>query len=185
MTTESGGQEVYSTSTSTSNASVQNQPIETVAVAVVRPNVVEEEEDLNVLVSAGTTCKHNGCNVLFVGDEVNRIGDGEGTICIYHPSPVGLSSSVVCECFNLVCPAYLPGRKQGTFHRGSNDLSINLACQGYLCCKRRVLEFEEFLKIEGCKTGRHLFAIKDVKTEVCPQSVHATNCSNHVFRQSR
>lgn len=37
-----------------------------------------------------------------------------------------------------------------------------LSCirQGYLCCKRRVLEFEEFLKIEGCKTGKHLFAPK-------------------------
>ncbi|KAK2467025.1 hypothetical protein APHAL10511_001283 [Amanita phalloides] len=30
--------------------------------------------------------------------------------------------------------------------------------KGYLCCKRRVLEFEEFLKIPGCKTGRHVFA---------------------------
>ncbi|THV07933.1 chord-domain-containing protein [Dendrothele bispora CBS 962.96] len=32
--------------------------------------------------------------------------------------------------------------------------------KGYLCCKRRVLEFDEFLKIEGCKVGRHLFAPK-------------------------
>jgi len=29
--------------------------------------------------------------------------------------------------------------------------------QGYLCCKRRVLEFDEFLKIEGCQIGRHCF----------------------------
>lgn len=35
------------------------------------------------------------------------------------------------------------------FHEGS---------KGYACCKRRVLEFDEFLKIEGCKKGRHLFA---------------------------
>lgn len=35
------------------------------------------------------------------------------------------------------------------FHEGS---------KGYTCCKRRVLEFDQFLKIEGCKTkGRHLF----------------------------
>jgi len=35
------------------------------------------------------------------------------------------------------------------FHEGS---------KGYTCCKRRVLEFDEFLKIEGCKTKRrHLF----------------------------
>jgi len=32
--------------------------------------------------------------------------------------------------------------------------------KGYLCCKRRVLEFEEFLKIPGCTKGRHLFAPK-------------------------
>ncbi|KAL9105270.1 MAG: hypothetical protein Q9227_009529 [Pyrenula ochraceoflavens] len=38
------------------------------------------------------------------------------------------------------------------FHEGS---------KGWTCCKRRVLEFEEFLKIEGCKTKkRHLFVGK-------------------------
>jgi len=35
------------------------------------------------------------------------------------------------------------------FHEGS---------KGYTCCKRRVLEFDEFMRIEGCKTkNRHLF----------------------------
>ncbi|KAG6363175.1 hypothetical protein INS49_008271 [Diaporthe citri] len=35
------------------------------------------------------------------------------------------------------------------FHEGS---------KGYTCCKRRVLEFDEFMKIEGCQTKpRHLF----------------------------
>jgi hypothetical protein len=35
------------------------------------------------------------------------------------------------------------------FHEGS---------KGYTCCKRRVLEFDEFMKIEGCKTkDHHLF----------------------------
>jgi hypothetical protein len=35
------------------------------------------------------------------------------------------------------------------FHEGS---------KGYTCCKRRVLEFDEFMKIEGCKTkSGHLF----------------------------
>ena len=35
------------------------------------------------------------------------------------------------------------------FHEGS---------KGYTCCKRRVLEFDEFMKIEGCKTkNRHMF----------------------------
>lgn len=35
------------------------------------------------------------------------------------------------------------------FHEGS---------KGYSCCKRRVLEFDQFMKIEGCKSkSRHLF----------------------------
>lgn len=35
------------------------------------------------------------------------------------------------------------------FHEGS---------KGYSCCKRRVLEFDEFMKIEGCETkSRHMF----------------------------
>ncbi|KAJ6608592.1 HSP20-like chaperone [Mycena sp. CBHHK59/15] len=121
----SGGKEVYTSSNATSKR------IEPVATAVVRPTIVEEEDDLNIPVSAGTPCKHKGCGIAFVSDEVNRKGDGEGTICTYHPSP----------------PIFREGSK------------------GYLCCKRRVLEFDEFLKIEGCKTGRHLFAPKVVNVE--------------------
>jgi hypothetical protein len=35
------------------------------------------------------------------------------------------------------------------FHEGS---------KGYSCCKRRVLEFDQFMKLEGCQTKeRHLF----------------------------
>ncbi|OAX38904.1 chord-domain-containing protein [Rhizopogon vinicolor AM-OR11-026] len=50
------------------------------------------------------------------------------------------------------------------FHEGS---------KGYLCCKRRVLEFDEFLKIEGCKNGRHVFVPKQ-RTE--PQPEQLTDC---------
>lgn len=35
-----------------------------------------------------------------------------------------------------------------------------------MCCKRRVLEFDEFLKIEGCKKGRHLFVPKKLEEKV-------------------
>ncbi|KAI9275463.1 chord-domain-containing protein [Phascolomyces articulosus] len=41
---------------------------------------------------------------------------------------------------------YHPGSP--IFHEGS---------KGWSCCKRRVLEFDEFLKIQGCKEGNHLF----------------------------
>lgn len=43
------------------------------------------------------------------------------------------------------------------FHEGS---------KGYSCCKRRVLEFDQFMKIEGCKTkDRHLFIGSGKKDE--------------------
>jgi len=100
--------------------------------------IIAEEDDLNTLVKPGTTCLRKGCGTVFVSDEVNRKGDGPGSICTYHPSP----------------PLFREGSK------------------GYLCCKRRVLEFEEFLKIEGCKKGRHLFAPK-VET---PASEEMTVC---------
>ncbi|ORE03297.1 chord-domain-containing protein [Rhizopus microsporus var. microsporus] len=38
------------------------------------------------------------------------------------------------------------------FHEGS---------KGWSCCNRRVLDFDEFLKIPGCKEGRHLFVSKN------------------------
>ena len=41
---------------------------------------------------------------------------------------------------------------QPVFHEGS---------KGWSCCKRRVLEFDEFLKIQGCKEKKkHLFVAK-------------------------
>ncbi len=42
----------------------------------------------------------------------------------------------------------------------TSPMVAHAARQGYLCCKRRVLEFDEFLKIEGCKKGRHVFVPK-------------------------
>ena len=45
---------------------------------------------------------------------------------------------------------YHPG--QALFHEGS---------KGWTCCKKRVLEFDEFMKIEGCKERqRHCFVGK-------------------------
>lgn len=45
---------------------------------------------------------------------------------------------------------YHPG--QPIFHEGS---------KGWICCRRRVLEFDEFMKIPGCKEkDRHLFVGK-------------------------
>ncbi|KAG8956122.1 hypothetical protein FRC03_010920 [Tulasnella sp. 419] len=40
------------------------------------------------------------------------------------------------------------------FHEGS---------KGWMCCKKKVLEFDELFKIPGCKTGKHLFVPKKVE----------------------
>ncbi|KAF3769124.1 chord-domain-containing protein [Cryphonectria parasitica EP155] len=47
------------------------------------------------------------------------------------------------------------------FHEGS---------KGYTCCKRRVLDFDDFMKIEGCKTkARHLFVGSGKKEKAGPK----------------
>ncbi|ORY96817.1 chord-domain-containing protein [Syncephalastrum racemosum] len=82
----------------------------------------QEEDDLSVPVTPGTTCKRRGCGKTYVDDATSR-GTGSEAVCVHHPgAPV--------------------------FHEGS---------KGWSCCKRRVLEFDEFLKIAGCKEGNHLF----------------------------
>ncbi|KAF8078086.1 chord-domain-containing protein [Lyophyllum atratum] len=116
MSDSSSGKEVYSSGVKLSVPAPAPSPAPA--------PVVEEEDDLSVTVMPGTRCRRNGCKTEFVSDIINRQGDGEGTICTYHPAP----------------PIFREGSK------------------GYLCCKRRVLEFDEFLKIGGCKTGRHLFS---------------------------
>ncbi|OMJ07200.1 Cysteine and histidine-rich domain-containing protein [Smittium culicis] len=52
---------------------------------------------------------------------------------------------------NSIC-TFHPG--QPVFHEGS---------KGWSCCKRKVLEFDEFLKIKGCKKGKHLFSKPQLK----------------------
>lgn len=116
MSESVAGQEIYTTALP--QPKIQSTPASTV--------LVEEEDDHSKSVSLGTVCRRKGCGTKFVSDEVNRLGDGEGTVCKYHSAP----------------PIFREGSK------------------GYLCCKRRVLEFDEFLKIEGCKTGRHVFVPK-------------------------
>lgn len=64
------------------------------------------------------------------------------------------------------------------FHEGS---------KGYTCCKRRVLEFDQFMKIEGCKTSpRHLFigSGQDKKTKTGGSSEELLDTVRHDFYQT-
>lgn len=62
---------------------------------------------------------------------------------------------------------------QALFHEGS---------KGWTCCKRRVLEFDEFMKIEGCKTRvKHLFVgrQKDLGGEIAVSEVRYVDVSRN------
>ncbi|KAJ1977083.1 hypothetical protein H4R35_002434 [Dimargaris xerosporica] len=72
-----------------------------------------------------------------------------GTTCKHRGCGYQFSSNAVSrdpEASPEAACQYHPGAP--IFHEGS---------KGWSCCKRRVLEFEEFLKIKGCKTGKHRF----------------------------
>lgn len=72
----------------------------------------------------------------------------EGTICkrrgcghVFKDQEISRGPDAKCR--------YHPGAP--IFHEGS---------KGWSCCSRKVLDFDEFLKIEGCKEGRHVFVSK-------------------------
>lgn len=58
------------------------------------------------------------------------------------------------------------------FHEGS---------KGWSCCSRKVLEFDEFLKIKGCKEGKHLFV--GGKSDVSISGVMSERIFNNVLMQ--
>jgi hypothetical protein len=107
--------------------------------------------------------------------------------------PEGINISVGTKCKRAGCKAvYQEGMERSAdecqyhplpaiFHEGS---------KGYACCKRRVLEFDEFLKIEGCKTGKHCFigqpkAAKEGEEELvqCRHDMYQTPTQVSLFRE--
>ncbi|KAK9455969.1 HSP20-like chaperone [Dipodascopsis uninucleata] len=80
--------------------------------------------------------------------------------------PDDVDIPVGAKCKRNGCDILYDGSNRGDckFHPGS--AVFHDASKGWSCCKRRVLEFDEFLKIEGCKTGKHLFVgIEQPKTK--------------------
>ncbi|KAF7554668.1 hypothetical protein G7046_g6748 [Stylonectria norvegica] len=62
------------------------------------------------------------------------------------------------------------------FHEGS---------KGYSCCKRRVLEFDQFMKIEGCKTkSKHLFVGSGEKDKTDAAGEEVLSTVRHDFYQT-
>ncbi|EPZ32629.1 Cysteine/histidine-rich domain-containing protein [Rozella allomycis CSF55] len=63
------------------------------------------------------------------------------------------------KCKRKGCNAVFNGEESREeechFHPG--DPIFHEGSKGYTCCSRKVLEFDEFLKIKGCKLGKHRF----------------------------
>lgn len=87
MTGSKEGKEIYSTVRT--HQFPASAPLATALLTDSVPaSLPEEEEDLSVAVTPGTKCTRKMCQVVFVTDAENRIGNGEGTVCTYHPAPV-------------------------------------------------------------------------------------------------
>ncbi len=94
MTETADGKEVYTT------PSALNRPQKpTAAIPAMPPAPTKQaevdEDDLDAVVPEGTACRRAGCRLTFVADEENRIGEGPGTKCVYHPGAVRTSISCV------------------------------------------------------------------------------------------
>lgn len=79
----------------------------------------------------------------------------EGTVCkrrgcgrVWKDAATSRGDGAEATCH------YHPGAP--IFHEGS---------KGWSCCPRKVLDFDEFLKIGGCKEGKHLFVGSNSQTE--------------------
>ncbi|KAK9325210.1 HSP20-like chaperone [Lipomyces orientalis] len=70
-------------------------------------------------------------------------------------------------------------RDSCTFHPGT--AIFHDASKGWSCCKRRVLEFDEFLKIPGCKTGRHLY-VGPIENETKKQEEESVECRTDFYQ---
>ncbi|OLL24388.1 Integrin beta-1-binding protein 2 [Neolecta irregularis DAH-3] len=75
--------------------------------------------------------------------------------------PADIPIQVGAKCKRTACNAEFVsdqisrGQDKCTFHPGQPI--FHEGSKGYSCCKRKVLEFDEFLKIRGCTVDRHLF----------------------------
>ncbi|KAJ1826901.1 hypothetical protein LPJ56_001946 [Coemansia sp. RSA 2599] len=84
--------------------------------------------------------------------------------------PEGVEIPAGAKCKRNGCDAaYVSGEEscqdeQCQFHPGK--ALFHEGNKGWTCCKPRVTEFDEFLRIAGCKTGRHLFVGTQPDTKV-------------------
>ncbi|KAJ9107119.1 hypothetical protein QFC20_003844 [Naganishia adeliensis] len=134
------GVETYGTPSSSAATSGTATPTTTVPSKPTPPQKVdwaaqEEKDPADAKVPKGSRCKRRGCGAEWDGEDGGVRSETEG----WKRSQSGEGE----ECGEC---RYHPGAP--IFHEGS---------KGYLCCKRRVLDFDDFLNMPGCRYTTHLF----------------------------
>ncbi|KAH9945969.1 chord-domain-containing protein [Epithele typhae] len=161
MTSSSpGGAETYSSRPTPAPATPTPRETAVPAPPAAAPKFVEEEDDPTAAVPEGTKCRHNGCKLVYASDELHRADGGAEAECTYHPKPPMFHEGSKVRGRS---PRSRPSRRVASPEAVLTPPPpprLIRRPKGYLCCKPRVLEFDEFLKIEGCKKGRHVFVPK-------------------------
>lgn len=88
MESNADGQEIYSSAGQGRTGVTSSTPIINPITPLTHAAYVEEEDDISVHVPPGAPCQRRGCYTNYISDEISRLGDGEGTVCVYHPAPV-------------------------------------------------------------------------------------------------
>lgn len=126
------------------------------------PKEDSDSDEPGAPVPAGITCRRRGCNAeSAAGTRPPRPTSGKDTATETAAPTEGAEAEAAkkkkeeegkgekgeeADALPEKC-VHHPG--QPVFHEGS---------KGWSCCRRRVLEFDEFMRIEGCRTkSRHLF----------------------------
>ncbi|KAK9447978.1 uncharacterized protein V1518DRAFT_419372 [Limtongia smithiae] len=95
--------------------------------------------------------------------------------------PEGVPIPIGAKCKRNACSVQFDGtnRTGCVYHPGT--AIFHDASKGWSCCKRRVLEFDEFLKIPGCKHGNHLF-LGPQESPDAPAAIEETECRTDFYQ---
>jgi hypothetical protein len=161
------GRETYATTPSES----QKSSTFTVMTPSLKPEpplpVQDDEDDTSVPVAPGTPCKRRGCGVTFISEEESRIGEGEGTICNYHPSPVSVTVSTMgWSHTNTMQPIFREGSKVCIYFIVSSDTllcNIQPSTLGILMLQAAGTRIRRISEIERLQNGKAPVCVEAVQ----------------------
>jgi hypothetical protein len=129
-------------------------------------NLVSSEGDVEIY-STGTPIQKNASNPSSSSSSSTAtksstprptVPKQEEKLAEPEDDPADFQPTVGMSCKRKSCNHIFDGGNKDTeciYHSG--EPIFHEGSKGWSCCSRKVLEFEEFLKIKGCKTGKHKY----------------------------